>query len=48
MVDAPEPDVVRTTIADDCVADCGCKAGLQGGGEEYELGQHDQEVNGRS
>ena len=34
LVDAPEPDVVGTAVADDRIADCGGKTSLQGDGEK--------------
>ena len=34
LVDAPEPDVVGTAVANVRVANCGGKTGLQGGGEK--------------
>lgn len=47
LVDAPEPDVVRTTIANDCNADRSCKAGLHYGTNKDEFGQHDRKHNER-
>ena len=47
LIDTPEPNVVRAAVADNCVADRSCKAGLQGSGEKDKFGQHDQCAKGR-